>query len=54
MQTLIKNGWVIDPANMIDGSFDILISNGKIKSVLPHGKFSASKIKGAEMQKVVW
>ena len=49
MQTLIKNGWVIDPANMIDGSFDILISDGKIEAVVPHGKISASKIKGAEV-----
>ena len=49
MQTLIKNGWVIDPANMIDGSFDILISDGKIEAVVPHGKISAKKIKGAEI-----
>ena len=31
MRTLIKNGHVIDPANNIDGSFDILINKGKIE-----------------------
>lgn len=30
---LIKNGQVIDPANKIDSSFDVLIKNGKIESV---------------------
>ncbi|MBU1037549.1 MAG: dihydroorotase [Candidatus Omnitrophica bacterium] len=30
---LIKNGRVIDPANKIDGLFDILISDGKIEKV---------------------
>ena len=44
MQTLIKNGRVIDPANKVDGSFDVLISGGKIETVVPHGKISLSKI----------
>lgn len=33
MNYIIKNGRVIDPANGIDGSFDILISEGKIAKV---------------------
>jgi len=45
MQTLIKNGQVIDPANQIDGSFDILIDNGKISAIEPQGKISGSKLK---------
>ncbi len=49
MQTLIKNGRVIDPENQIDGSFDILVSNGKIEAVVPRGKVPASKIKGAQV-----
>ncbi len=49
MQTLIKNGQVIDPANQIDGSFDILINNRKIEAVAPRGKVPASKIKDAQV-----
>jgi len=45
MQTLIKNGHVIDPANEIDGFFDILINNRKIEAVAPQGKIPAGKIK---------
>jgi dihydroorotase len=30
MNILIKNGHVIDPANKVDGKFDILVSDGKI------------------------
>ena len=45
MQTLIKNGQVIDPANQLDGSFDILINNGKIEAIEPQGKISGSKLK---------
>ena len=45
MQTLIKNGRVIDPANQLDGSFDILINNGKIEAIEPQGKISGSKLK---------
>ena len=33
MKTLIKGGWVIDPANAIDGIKDILMENGVIKTV---------------------
>lgn len=49
MQTLIKNGHVIDPANQVDGSFDILINNRKIKAVVPRGKVPASKIEDAQV-----
>ena len=45
MQTLIKNGQVIDPANQLDGSFDVLINNGKIEAIEPQGKISGSKLK---------
>jgi len=45
MQTLIKNGQVIDPSNQLDGPFDILISNGKIEALEPHGKISGGKLK---------
>ena len=45
MQILIKNGQVIDPANQLDGSFDILINNGKIEAIEPQGKISGSKLK---------
>jgi dihydroorotase len=33
MSTLIQKGHVIDPANKIDGTFDILIENGKIARI---------------------
>ncbi len=49
MQTLIKNGQVIDPANQIDGSFDILINQNKIEAVVPQGKLSGSRIKDAKV-----
>ena len=45
MQTLIKNGQVIDPANQLNGPFDILINNRKIEAIEPLGKISGSKLK---------
>ena len=33
MRTLIKNGQVVDPENNIDGVFDLLIENDKIKKI---------------------
>jgi dihydroorotase-like cyclic amidohydrolase len=33
MLTLIKNGQVIDPANQLNGPFDILINNRKIEAI---------------------
>ena len=35
MKTLIKNGYVIDPANKIEEVMDILIEGGRIKEVAP-------------------
>ncbi len=40
MRTLIKNGHLIDPANKINGDFDLLISDGKIEAVEPKGKLN--------------
>ena len=37
MKLLIKNGRVIDPANELDGSFDLILDKGKIHSVKPTG-----------------
>ena len=34
MKTLIKGGHVIDPANLTDSDLDLLIEDGRIKSVL--------------------
>ncbi|MFQ5673823.1 MAG: dihydroorotase [Nitrospinales bacterium] len=44
MRLLIKNGRVIDPANKLDGLRDLLVEQGKIKSVGKPGKFSADKV----------
>jgi len=33
MSVIIKNGHVIDPANKVDGKFDILIADGKIAKI---------------------
>ena len=30
MNILIKNGHIIDPANKVDGKFDLLVADGKI------------------------
>ncbi|MEK9628455.1 MAG: dihydroorotase [Nitrospinota bacterium] len=38
MQTLIKNGHLIDPANDKNGDFDLLIKDGKIDAVEPKGR----------------
>ena len=35
MKTLIKNGLVIDPANGLNGKFDVLLDRAKIQSVEP-------------------
>jgi dihydroorotase len=47
MQTLIKGGHLIDPANKKNGQFDLLISSGKIEAVEPEGKIK--DISGAEI-----
>ncbi len=35
MSLLIKNGWVVDPKNKIDGKMDILIADGVIQKIAP-------------------
>lgn len=40
---LIKNGRVIDPANHIDGSFDVLLEKDLISEVAPAGKVSNAR-----------
>lgn len=35
---LLKNGHVIDPASGVDGTFDVLIANGRVESVTPSGE----------------
>ena len=44
MSILIKNGRVIDPANKIDGTFDILIEGSKISKVAKNIKNGAADI----------
>ncbi|MDD4893858.1 MAG: amidohydrolase family protein, partial [Candidatus Omnitrophica bacterium] len=44
MKILIKNGRVIDPANNIDGPFDILVDNNKISRVAKNISAAADKI----------
>lgn len=48
MKTIIKNGRVIDPANNIDGDYDVVIDKGLIQSVEPAGK-----VKDAGSAKVI-
>ncbi|MDH5761582.1 MAG: dihydroorotase [Nitrospinota bacterium] len=38
MKLIIKNGRVIDPANNIDGEYDVVIDKGLIQAVTPAGK----------------
>ncbi|MBT5469241.1 MAG: dihydroorotase [Nitrospina sp.] len=40
MQTLIKNGHLIDPGNKKNGEFDLLINKGKIEAVEARGKIN--------------
>ena len=35
MKLLLKGGRVVDPANSIDGLFDVLVEDGKIAAVAP-------------------
>ena len=39
---LIKNGRVIDPERMFDGCADIIVEDGRIKSILPPGEAKES------------
>ena len=40
---LLKNGHVIDPANQIDASLDILLDHERISEIAPAGKLRDSK-----------
>lgn len=44
MVTLIKNGYVIDPANGLEGIYDVLIEDDKIKAVESEITVEANKI----------
>jgi dihydroorotase len=41
MNILIKNGHIIDPANKVDGKFDLLVSDGKIAKLGKPGSLPA-------------
>jgi len=41
MSLLIKGGRVIDPANNIDGIYDIVVDGGKVVEVTPHSSLLA-------------
>jgi len=45
----IKNGRVIDPANNLDGEYDVLIDKGLIQAVAPRGKISAKDAGSAKI-----
>ena len=49
MNLLIKNGWVIDPANGIDQLADILIKNGRIAQIGENLKVKGRTIKAEGM-----
>ena len=42
MNILIKNGWVLDPANQVDEKLDLLVSDGKIAKLGKPGSISAN------------
>ncbi|HHX55367.1 MAG TPA: dihydroorotase, partial [Clostridiales bacterium] len=44
MLTLIKNGYVLDPANQIDGNYDILIKEDRVLKVERDIDVSADKV----------
>ncbi len=49
MKLIIKNGRVIDPANSIDGKYDVLIDKGLIQAVAPAGKISSKDAGSAKV-----
>lgn len=49
MKLIIKNGRVIDPANNLDGEYDVLIDKGLIQAVAPRGKISAKDARSAKI-----
>ncbi|OVE80520.1 dihydroorotase, partial [bacterium K02(2017)] len=44
-KTLIKNGHLIDPAQDVDGNFDILIDQNKIQQIEPTGNINDPQAK---------
>jgi dihydroorotase len=48
MKTLIEGGRLIDPANKLDGRYDLVIEKRKVIAVAKSGKLSAKDIEGAE------
>ena len=44
MNILIKNGHIIDPANKVDGKFDLLVSDGKTAKLGKTGSLSSSGV----------
>ncbi len=52
MQLLIKGGRVIDPANNIDGIYDVLVEDGKISSVIPSLESDLSVTKAKQYGKL--
>ena len=44
MTLLIKNGRLIDPANNIDGQFDLLIEKGKVKAIEKSGELKGIEV----------
>ena len=42
MNILIKNGHIIDPANRVDGKFDLLVADGKIEKLGKPGSLPAN------------
>jgi len=53
MKLLIKSGWVVDPANNIDGILDVLIENGKIACLQKDITVKADKIIDASAKIVI-
>lgn len=53
MKLVIKNGHVIDPANQLDGKYDILIEKGLIKSVEKAGKLNGLDAKSIDAKGMI-
>jgi dihydroorotase len=49
MKTLIEGGRLIDPANKLDGRYDLVIEKRKVIAVAKSGDLSAKDIEGAEI-----
>lgn len=48
MKTLIKHGYIIDPASGLEGKYDILIENGRISEIRENLRTTASVVIEAE------